>query len=73
MNIREHPLAWRWTDPQYVEFPPDILAQISPVDTATAAAVHEKWLPYFDKYGDVVPNRCEDVVANFHGWQMNVA
>jgi hypothetical protein len=57
MNIREHPLAWRWTDPKYVEFPAEILAQISPLDASAAAAVHDRWFPGFDKYGEIIPSR----------------
>ena len=57
MTIREHPLAWRWTDPKYVELPQEILAQISPLDASAAATVHDLWFPYFDKYGEVIPSR----------------
>lgn len=61
MTIREHPLAWRWTDPKYVEFSPDVLAQISPLDATAAVAVHDQWLPYFDRYGEVIPERFDRV------------
>lgn len=54
MNIREYPLAWRWTNPKYAEFPPDILAQISPLDSERAATVHDRWFPYFDRNGEVI-------------------
>jgi hypothetical protein len=30
MTIREFPLAWRWTDPRYAVFPPEVLAQLYP-------------------------------------------
>ena len=36
MTIREHPLAWRWTDSRYALFPENILAQIEPVDLRRA-------------------------------------
>lgn len=32
MNIREHPLAWRWTDPKYTILPDDVLARMQPPD-----------------------------------------
>lgn len=54
MSIREHPLAWRWTDPKHVKFAPDVLSQIAPLDAFTAAAVHDRWMPYFDRYGEVI-------------------
>jgi hypothetical protein len=31
MTIREHPLAWRWTDPKYAVLPDDTLAQMQPI------------------------------------------
>ncbi len=57
MTIREHPLAWRWTDPKHVELPADILAQISPLDASMGAAAQDRWRPYFDKHGEVIANR----------------
>src|SRR5215470_2612239 len=57
MTIRDHPLAWRWTDPKYAEFPEEILAQISPLDVSAAATVHDRWFPYFDKFGEVITSR----------------
>jgi hypothetical protein len=51
MTIQEHPLAWRWTDPKYAEFPPDILAQIHPLEPKTAALVHDRWSCCFRKRG----------------------
>ena len=57
MNIREHPLAWRWIDPKHVEFPSNVLAQITPLDPAAAAAVHDRWLPRFDRFGEIIPDQ----------------
>jgi hypothetical protein len=39
-HIREHPLAWRWTDPKYAELPSNVLAQITPIDASAAAGVY---------------------------------
>ena|SRR2546427_803961 len=36
MTIREHPLAWRWTDSRYALLPDSTLAQIEPVESAEA-------------------------------------
>jgi hypothetical protein len=49
MTIQEHRLAWRWTDPKYAEFPPDILAQIHPLEPEAAALVHDRWSRCFRK------------------------
>src|SRR5262249_20190240 len=32
MTIREHPLAWRWTDQRYALLPDNVLAQMQPVE-----------------------------------------
>jgi hypothetical protein len=36
MTIRDHPLAWRWTDSRYALLPESTLAQIEPVDLSKA-------------------------------------
>lgn len=61
MTIHEFPLAWRWTDPTHVELPPAELAQILPLDEATAARLHELWMPSFDHYGEVIPGRFSQI------------
>jgi hypothetical protein len=57
MSIREHQLAWRWTDPKYAQLPSDILSQIVPLDPSIAAAVHDRWIPCFDRHGEVISGR----------------
>jgi len=57
MGIRDFELAWRWTDPKYVELPPDILDRISALGTESAAAVHDRWFPCFDKHGQIIPSK----------------
>jgi hypothetical protein len=37
MTIREHPLAWRWTDPKYALLPDSTLAQMQPIEPEEAA------------------------------------
>jgi len=37
MTIREHPLAWRWTDPKYALLPDSVLAQMQPIEADEAA------------------------------------
>ena len=32
MTIREHPLAWRWTDSAFAVLPDDVLAQMQPIE-----------------------------------------
>lgn len=39
MNIRDHPLAYRWTNPEYAVLPDSILAQIEPVEEEAASQV----------------------------------
>src|SRR5262245_17496546 len=36
MTIREHPLAWRWTDPEHTVLPEDTLAQMASIDPVEA-------------------------------------
>lgn len=39
MDIREHPLAWRWTDPNYAVLPPEVLARMIPYSCDEAASL----------------------------------
>jgi hypothetical protein len=61
MTIHNFPLAWRWTDPKYVELPADVLAGMLPLDPDGAAALHDRWLPVFDRYGEVIPDRFSQI------------
>src|SRR5262245_12202143 len=36
MTIREHPLAWRWTDPEHTVLPEHTLAQMASIQPAEA-------------------------------------
>ncbi len=36
MTIREHPLAWRWTDPEHSVLPEDTLAQMASIQPVEA-------------------------------------
>src|SRR5688572_6537033 len=38
-NIRDHHLAWRWTDPRYALFPADTLDQMQTVSEEDARAL----------------------------------
>ena len=37
MTIREHPLAWRWTDPEHAVLPDDVLDRMVPFPPEKAA------------------------------------
>lgn len=39
MTIHEHPLAYRWTNPEYAVLPDSILAQVEPVEEEAAVQV----------------------------------
>ncbi|GHU20146.1 hypothetical protein FACS189475_08550 [Betaproteobacteria bacterium] len=41
MNIRQHKLAWRWTDSQYAVLPEDALDALHPIDEVEAKQFHE--------------------------------
>lgn len=42
MTIREHPLAWRWTDADYAVLPEDTLAQLQPVELREAERLFQR-------------------------------
>ncbi|SPE56389.1 conserved hypothetical protein [Verrucomicrobia bacterium] len=37
MNLKTFPLAWRWTQPSHAVLPPEVLAQIRPMDVQESA------------------------------------
>jgi hypothetical protein len=59
MNIREPLYAWRWTDPRMLNSHGKFSLKLSPLDTGTAAALHDRWIQYFDKHGELIPSRFE--------------
>ena len=63
MTIREHPLAWRWTDSRYALFPEDILAQIEPVDLRRAEDLFRHSLRLLGRDG-LSPEAFETVVRS---------
>ena len=46
MNIREHPLAWRWTDEKYALLPDNILREMFPVEETEAAGLFTRSLTF---------------------------
>ena len=46
MTIREHPLAWRWTDADYAVLPDDTLAQIQPIEQREAERLFQRSLRF---------------------------
>ena len=44
MTIREHPLAWRWTDADYAVLPDDALAQMEPMEQREAERLFQRSL-----------------------------
>lgn len=42
MDIREHPLGWRWTDPQHAVLPDDVLDQMMPFSSEEAEELLER-------------------------------
>ncbi len=61
LSIRKHSLAWRWTDPKYAVLPDEVLEQMAPLDPHAAAEMHNRWMPFYDQFGDVKRVRFEDV------------
>lgn len=41
MNIRQHELAWRWTDSQHTVLPEDVLDALHPIDGVETRQFHE--------------------------------
>jgi hypothetical protein len=41
VNIQEFPLAWRWTQASYAVLPPEVLAQLRPLNPPEAIHVHK--------------------------------
>lgn len=46
MTIREHPLAWRWTDRRYALLPDEVLQQMHPLDASSAEVLDEQATAY---------------------------
>ena len=46
MNIRSFPLAWRWTDPQYADFPESVLMEIHPLSDNEAKQKHSEAISF---------------------------
>ncbi len=46
MTIRQHPLAWRWTDANYALLPDATLAQMQPMDQRAAARLFQRSLHF---------------------------
>ncbi len=49
MDIRQHTLAWRWTDSNYAQLPEDVLGQLLPIDVAEAVKHHKVALSYLGR------------------------
>ena len=41
MQLKDFPLAWRWTDPKYAVLPDEILKEIEPQEKNQAVALFE--------------------------------
>lgn len=46
MDIRQHRLAWRWTDSRYAVLPEEVLAELQPIEKVEAKAFHELALSF---------------------------
>jgi hypothetical protein len=46
MSIREHPFAWRWTDPKYAVLPDDTLARMQPIEQREAERLFQRSLRF---------------------------
>lgn len=51
MRIQDHKLAWRWTDARYAILPSDVLAQMHPVSSNEAEALHIRSVSFLGKDG----------------------
>src|SRR5260370_9562120 len=49
MTIREHPLAWRWTDPRHALLPDSTLARIEPVESGEAKHLFQRSLRFLGR------------------------
>jgi hypothetical protein len=49
MNIRQHKLAWRWTDSRYAVLPEQVLAELHPIAEAEAKTLHDLSLSCLNK------------------------
>jgi hypothetical protein len=61
MDIREFPLAWRWTDAKHTKLPDETLDQIIALGPEAAAEVHDRWKAFFDRHGELLANRFAEV------------
>lgn len=46
MDIRQHKLAWRWTDSRYAVLPEEVLNALLPVDDVEALSLHKRALSF---------------------------
>lgn len=51
MTIREHPLAWRWTDPKYAVLPDDVLEKMVPIGVEDSVKLFTKSCHFNGKDG----------------------
>ena len=49
MNIRQHKLAWRWTDSRYAVLPEHVLSELHPIAEVEAKNLYDFSLSYLDK------------------------
>ena len=75
MNIREHPLAWRWTDPKYTVLPDDVLAQMQPIEQQEAERLFQQSLhflatdsPSSREFPDIVRHSADVAVEAVRHW-----
>jgi hypothetical protein len=65
MNIRQHKLAWRWTDSRYAVLPEHVLTELHPIAEAEAQTLYDLSLSYFDK-DSLSPKFISNVVSTKH-------
>ncbi len=49
MNLRQHKLAWRWTDSRYAVLPEHVLNRLLPVNEAEAQLLHQHAMAHLGK------------------------
>lgn len=71
MDIREFPLAWRWTDAKHSKLPDETLDQIIALGPEASAEVHVRWMAFFDRHGELLANRFTELktcATDVSGW-----
>jgi hypothetical protein len=61
MTVREHSLAWRWTDPNHAVLSDHVLAQIHPVEQMEAVRLFQKGLCFVGRNG-LIPETFPKIV-----------